>query len=99
MVEKAGWEGTALFFPTLALAVETVSKGGQHQLWEERGDTARMGEQVMQAEMEAGHAGRVEMLMVMAELISHWEASRVGMGFLAIVKHEVRLRPERTTVL
>lgn len=39
------------------------------------------------------------MLMVMAELISRWMASRVGMGFFAIVKHEFWVRPEQVTVL
>lgn len=39
------------------------------------------------------------MLMVMAELISHWMASRVGMGFPAIVKHEFWVRPEQVMVL
>lgn len=57
-----------------------------------------MGEQVMEAKMEAGHAGQVEMFMVMAELISHWMANRVGMGFAVIVKHEVWVRPERAMV-
>lgn len=100
LVETAGWEGTALFScPIPALAVGAVSKDGPHQSWEKSGDTARMGEQVMQAKMEAGHAGQVEMLMVMAELISHWEGSRVGMGFFAIVKHEVTVIPERAMVL
>lgn len=48
--------------------------------------------------MEAEHAGQVEMLMVVAELISHWMANRVGMGFFALVKHEVWVRPERAAV-
>lgn len=48
--EKAGWEGTALFScPIPSLAVGTVPKGGGHQSREKRGDTARMGEQAMQA--------------------------------------------------
>lgn len=49
--------------------------------------------------MEAEHAGQVEMLMVMAELTSHWMANRVGMGFFAIAKREVWVRPERAVVL
>lgn len=37
--------------------------------------------------------------MVMAELISHRVPSRVGMGSLAIVKHEVWVKPEQAVVL
>lgn len=48
--------------------------------------------------MGAEHAGQVEMLMVMAELTSHWMANRVGMGFLQL-QSEVWVRPERAVVL
>lgn len=44
--------------------------------------------------MEAGHGGQVEMLMVVAEQTSYWAAKRIGIVvFLAIVKHEVWMRP------
>lgn len=49
LVERAGWEGTALSScPIPALAVGTIPKGGGHRSQEKHGDTARMGEQVMQ---------------------------------------------------